>query len=377
VAGTVEASVDRIVAWLREHAPATAATLRPPAPAEALDAAEREVGAAFPADLRAWYARTDGMQWIFPWAGTLIPSFYRPYPLAMALDIRRMMLEVAAQFPPEWPLSAVAGEASQIWQPSFMPIAADTGGVTVFVDLREGPLRGCVLEYDKVSACHGVPAWPSVSAMLAEVAGALVHDRLANGCRREVDAQGRLTWRYPEGLWPDRGLLHIGELARTLAELVGHATAGDHSDPARAALITARSARVVDALLATGVALGAGQPARYDDPDPRDDEALRAYLAQHGGLPGLAQHLAGAGERLLAICAPYHEEYGTPHRSGRPPRVPATVRERGDIVIDGVLSWPGLLAGLSWLLHSASRALAALRPRQTLRANRASSHFRR
>jgi hypothetical protein len=48
-----------------------------------------------------------------------------------------------------------------------------------------------------------------------------------------------------------------------------------------------------------------------------------------------------------------------------------------DIVIDGVLSWPGLVTGLDWLLPSASRSLAGLRPRQAPRSNRAISHFRR
>jgi len=131
------------------------------------------------------------------------------------------------------------------------------------------------------------------------------------------------------------------------------------SDPAQAALITARAALVVDALLATGVAVAAGQPARYDDPDPRDEEALRAYVAEHDGLPGLARHLASAGERLLAACTPYHEEYGTLHRRNRPPLVRATMRERGDIVIDGMHSWPGLMTGLGWLLTaSRSRTVA-------------------
>jgi hypothetical protein len=158
--------------------------------------------------------------------------------------------------------------------------------------------------------------------------------------------------------------------------LVEHASAGDLADPAEAALITARAARVVDALLATGVAVTAGRPGRYDDPDPNDDEALHGYLTERGGLRGVAGHLADAGGQLLALCAPFHEEHGTPHRPGRPPLVPATVRERGDIVIDGVLSWPGLVDGLGWLLYNASRSLALMRPREALRStNRAIAYF--
>ncbi|WP_426514648.1 SMI1/KNR4 family protein [Dactylosporangium sp. McL0621] len=368
---SVDASADRIFGWLREHAPGTAATLKPPAGPDALDAAEREVGAAFPHDVRRWYGRADGMEWTYPWRGALIPSFHRPYPLAMALDIRNMMLEVAAQFPQERPPSAVAGEPSAIWQPSFLPIAADTGGVKLLVDLRDGEQRGCVMEYDKVFACQGRASWPGVAAMLADVAGALVHDRVAGGYRPQVDEQGCLYWRYPEGLWlgRDAGLYTPG-LARDLAELAGHAAATDHADPDRAALITARAARVVDALVAAGENATAGRPARYDDPDPNDEAALRVYLTGHGGLAGVARHLADAGERLVALCAPFHEEHGAPHRPGRPPLLPATVRERGDIVFDGVMSWPDLVAGLGWLLRSAIRGISELRPAEARQPHR-------
>jgi cell wall assembly regulator SMI1 len=170
---SVDVLVERIFGWLRKHAPATAATVNPPASPDALDAAEREVGAAFPEDVRRWYALADGMQWTSPWKGTLIPAFFRPYPLAQALDIRRMMLDVAAQFPLDEPVSEVAGDSSEIWQPLFLPIAADTGSVTLFVDLRDGELRGCVMEFDKVHAGEAPPNWDSVSAMLADVADAL------------------------------------------------------------------------------------------------------------------------------------------------------------------------------------------------------------
>ncbi|MFI5914035.1 SMI1/KNR4 family protein [Dactylosporangium sp. NPDC051541] len=374
---SVDVSAERIFAWLREHAPATAATVNPPTSPAALDAAEREVGAAFPEDVRRWYLRADGMRWIGPWRGTLIPAWFRPYPLAMALDIRRMMLGVAAQFPPDDPLSPVAGDASELWQPLFLPVAADTGSVTLFVDLRTGEQHGCVVEYDKVGACEAPATWPSVSGMLADVAAALVNDGVADGCRPEVDEAGCLQWRLPEGLWPARGRIHTGELARGFAALLDHAAAPDLADPALAATIVARVARVVDALLDSGAHAMAGSSARYDDPDPNDGAALRAYVAGHGGLDGVRRHLTDAGERLVAMCGPYHEDYGTPHRANRPPLLPATIRERGDIVVDATQSWPDLVGGLGWLLHSSARRVAELRPRAPRPANRAIEHFNR
>ncbi|MFJ6699992.1 SMI1/KNR4 family protein [Streptomyces sp. NPDC091272] len=56
----VQESWDRIDAWLREHAPRTFATLRPPAGLEEIAAAEEELGVTFPADLVASLLRHNG-----------------------------------------------------------------------------------------------------------------------------------------------------------------------------------------------------------------------------------------------------------------------------------------------------------------------------
>ncbi|MEU3795870.1 SMI1/KNR4 family protein [Streptomyces fructofermentans] len=56
----VQESWDRIDAWLREHAPRTFATLRPPAEHEEIAAAEEELGVIFPPDLVASLLRHNG-----------------------------------------------------------------------------------------------------------------------------------------------------------------------------------------------------------------------------------------------------------------------------------------------------------------------------
>ncbi|MFJ9767594.1 SMI1/KNR4 family protein [Streptomyces erythrochromogenes] len=56
----VQESWDRIDAWLREHAPRTFATLRPPAGHEEIAAAEEVLGVAFPPDLVASLLRHNG-----------------------------------------------------------------------------------------------------------------------------------------------------------------------------------------------------------------------------------------------------------------------------------------------------------------------------
>jgi cell wall assembly regulator SMI1 len=48
----IEESLARVMAWLAANAPAGYATLSPPAPPAELDACERELGMALPAELR-------------------------------------------------------------------------------------------------------------------------------------------------------------------------------------------------------------------------------------------------------------------------------------------------------------------------------------
>src|SRR5688500_11963373 len=52
----------RVVRWLTVHAPFTAALVRGPAEAAVVDAIARDLGSALPADLRAWWALTDGFR---------------------------------------------------------------------------------------------------------------------------------------------------------------------------------------------------------------------------------------------------------------------------------------------------------------------------
>ncbi|MFD7815697.1 SMI1/KNR4 family protein [Streptomyces sp. NPDC059785] len=59
-ADLVQESWSRIDAWLREHAPRTFATLRPPAKVEEITAAQDGLGITFPPDLIASLLRHDG-----------------------------------------------------------------------------------------------------------------------------------------------------------------------------------------------------------------------------------------------------------------------------------------------------------------------------
>jgi cell wall assembly regulator SMI1 len=188
----VEASWDRIEAWLSRCAPGYHAALNPPAGIDAIRRAERELGVSIPPDLAAWWRRADGVDHNPAPSprhlGSLIPNRYNPLSMAEALERRNMHMRVARQCcPPEllnefeaWTARCSqdpAGtlypyDASSAWPLAWLPIASDYGGGGLFVDLRTGPLHGCLVPYDRVEH-DGYPAWPSIAALWAHVAEAL------------------------------------------------------------------------------------------------------------------------------------------------------------------------------------------------------------
>lgn len=197
---TVDESWARIVAWSREHAPATVATLGPPATGADIAAVERVLGVALPADLEALYRNVNGMSDPERFPAGLLPPYCRLLSIREGLDTRQGWLGVFAGEEYDEDLEddldiTVAGTAGGRWRERWMPIAADTGFITVFVDLRDGPSHGCVMDFDKVDGADREVGWPGVTAMLTEVADALDHDLVVHGYRPEVDGYGRLGWR--------------------------------------------------------------------------------------------------------------------------------------------------------------------------------------
>lgn len=183
------------MAWCQDHAPATAAAVRLPAAPAQISAAEQQIGARWPEDLRAWCRIADGTERTS--AGYVLP-FYRPLPVVdIVADWHRW--QGLAQL--VWGDRDVgegraqeAGTRAGAFLPEFVPIAEDQSGAYRFVDCRAGSLYGCVGEFLKGDAdAHG-PTWPSVSAMLGDVADALEQNRPSAGWQPQV-TDGGLVWR--------------------------------------------------------------------------------------------------------------------------------------------------------------------------------------
>jgi cell wall assembly regulator SMI1 len=175
---SVNEAWDRILAWLEVHAPATALCVNPPATAEEIAAVEHAAGGELPPDLAAWWHRTNGMR-SRPDSGQLLPPSYLPYTIEESLGSHRLWLEVAAETSDprftEEDLRKPAGSAALQFSPAFLPIARNGSGDDLFVDLRSGPRRGCVTEYNHEQGALSGPCWPDIAAMLADVANGLEH----------------------------------------------------------------------------------------------------------------------------------------------------------------------------------------------------------
>jgi cell wall assembly regulator SMI1 len=156
----------------------------------------------FPDDLKDFF-RYVGATSIAPSGCYILPTHSSYAPLGVAGMVRgwRMMMDIWGERPGEVaPAGPLAGTTGANWHEDWIPIGDNSGGDYLFVDLREGPARGCVMEFTKAGACFADPLWPSVTAMLTEIADALEHTTpvLGRWIPTVEPDDGRLFWDYPD-----------------------------------------------------------------------------------------------------------------------------------------------------------------------------------
>jgi cell wall assembly regulator SMI1 len=166
----VEESWTRIVDWLTRLAPATMRQLTAAPPtADEIAHAAKTIGREFPEDLvRWWLVAGFSPESVHP----VLPWLHVPLTISDALEARRFWLDLHVRMG-EAIVAGEAGEPSHAFQSAFVPIAADRSGQYLFVDLRDGPLRGCVAQWDHERSFDDAIRWASVADMLSDVADAL------------------------------------------------------------------------------------------------------------------------------------------------------------------------------------------------------------
>lgn len=187
----VEESWKRITTWLVEHAPDTAAAVRPSAGAAEINRVAAVVGRRLPPDLLAWWALTDGIAEADFRVGSPIPPGYLPLPAAEAAEWFAQL----SGFADEECCGADGSHATGAGEPLFgfctgtVPICRDLAGDVLVVDLRDGASHGCVMSWWAEEG-YGDVQWAGTAAMLAEVA-----DLLDDPTRTEIVEGGSLRWR--------------------------------------------------------------------------------------------------------------------------------------------------------------------------------------
>jgi cell wall assembly regulator SMI1 len=193
----VEESWRRIVAWVSTQAPQTAAAIRPPATADELRATESAFPRSWPDDLREWYRLQDGLTSHQLFTGVL-PGYAELLSLKGIAVAARQYQDILEGFADEVEETAdaddaSAGETAYRFLSAWVPFAEDGTACTMFVDCRPGARYGCVTLFEREDADTGGPTWPSVDAMLADLADALEQGHSCGGWRWRID-NGALAW---------------------------------------------------------------------------------------------------------------------------------------------------------------------------------------
>jgi cell wall assembly regulator SMI1 len=181
-----------IVNWLNVNAPATAKTIRAPAPEALVRSFEQAAPNGWPSDLSTMYRLFDGAE--LSTAGDILPR-YRPLPLEEAEKVRRMMLSIMAEVGAEANAEFERRISSPIYR-NLRAVGADnSAGDFLFVDLRAGRQHGCVSEWFKGEADWRPAIWPSVEELLDETLTSLQTERPVFFSRPSV-TDGSLHWEY-------------------------------------------------------------------------------------------------------------------------------------------------------------------------------------
>ncbi|MFE7805654.1 SMI1/KNR4 family protein [Streptomyces sp. NPDC057430] len=182
-ADLVQGSWTRIDAWLREHAPRTFATLRPPAGDEEIAAAQEELGVTFPPDLVASLLRHNG--------ALEGPEAFRFSTGDRLLGVSGILGDTAFMRGID---QGVDGEAEDYWLRGYVKFGShDVTSDGLLMDCRtERDSFGAIGRFfDETGTSFGQAH--SLGGYLAELADMLEHGQDAG----VVTFNGRLFWEAP------------------------------------------------------------------------------------------------------------------------------------------------------------------------------------
>jgi hypothetical protein len=204
------------VATLRERAPTTAASIRPPRTAGERESAERAT-TPWTEELREFYELHDGQH--VPQGEDYVPvGSVLPDANLLSLDevVRQHRNNLANRhridyLGDDWPAvvrAQDAGETAEMFLPAYVPFAEGIFGLT-YTDTRPGRRRGCVRMFSAEAADGGAPWFDSVTEHIAAVHRS-VEAGSALGEMTPAFEDGVLEWRDPE--FSDESMAHAAVL---------------------------------------------------------------------------------------------------------------------------------------------------------------------
>lgn len=185
----LEESWARVTAWLAAHAPASYATLNPPATAAELDACEQVLTVPLPSDLRRLLLVNNGAAELDPdetyhREAAFLPVGHRPLSATeLALESRDLV-----------GIARGIGEdmLGCWWDPEWVLFGRDVAACGMAIDQRPGPRQGAVGEFD-LGGNMEFTMGASLAEYLAKVA-----DSIENGTDfcylRPAVKAGSLDW---------------------------------------------------------------------------------------------------------------------------------------------------------------------------------------
>ena len=204
------------MATLRERAPITAASIRPPRTAGERESAERAT-TPWTEELREFYELHDGQH--VPQGEDYVPvGSVLPDANLLSLDevVRQHRNNLANRhridyLGHDWPAvvrAQDAGETAEMFLPAYVPFAEGIFGLT-YTDTRPGRRRGCVRMFSAEAADGGAPWFDSVTEHIAAVHRS-VEAGSALGEMTPAFEDGVLEWRDPE--FSDESMAHAAVL---------------------------------------------------------------------------------------------------------------------------------------------------------------------
>ncbi|MCO5993743.1 SMI1/KNR4 family protein [Actinoallomurus rhizosphaericola] len=175
----------RIETWLRAHAPATYATLGPPADPRRIAAVQSRLGVRFPDDVVVSLLRHDGVRQ-GDRAAFEVPLMYRPLSLARIESTWRMLCGIVRD---------MGDPSGTWWSGRLVPVGEDGTGVTLVADPAHGDRVG-VADDEQGLIFDSREGWPSYLALLQATATSLESGRPVRDSHPRVDGSGALDWDF-------------------------------------------------------------------------------------------------------------------------------------------------------------------------------------